>query len=264
MTPPKPVSPDEVLVIDTRTKATSVAKTTMSLINTTVALTDSLSGLATLGLSPTLRASLRVPTTQACSTSGSMTTDLNYAELSAGVLNISVSYDNCVEGPLTIDGILSLSGNIDLATFQVSNLTATLDNFSASMDGDTSTMNGTIEIPMATKTEISMILNARVEGRIDGKSVVFEYTDYSLVASGDSKEVNGTVLVDYTPDSCVDGTYVLETVNPLITNTSGAITGGSIKVNGQLYTFNANGTVSTTIDGETITISPDQEIEFCD
>ena len=256
--------PNETLVIDTSAKAMSVARTTMSLISTTVSLSNSLSGLATLGLSPSLRASLRVPTTQACSTSGTMTTDLNYAELQAGVLDISVSYNNCVEGPLTTDGTLSLTGNIDLATLQVSNLIATLDNFSASMDGDTSTMNGTIEIPMATKTELSMILNARVEGTVDGKPVVFEYTNYSLVASGDSMEINGTVLVNFTPDSCVDGTYVIETISPLTTNSSGAITGGSIKVNGQLYTFNANGTLSTTIDGKTITVEADQEIEFCD
>ncbi len=265
-TPSRPSSSDGEFTIDTQEKATSVAMTTMSLIGTTSSLTKGLSSLATLGLSaPSLQAKkLRAPTTQNCSGGGSMSTNLNYAELQSGVLNISVSYDNCVESSVTTDGTLSLSGNIDLATFQVSNLTATLDHFTVSVSGDVSMMNGTIEIPVATTTQISMILNATVEGTIDGKSVQFEYRNYALESSGNSMHMNGTIVVDYTPDSCVDGTYTIETISPITTNASGAITGGSLKVNGQLYTFNANGTVSTTINGETITIKPEeQEIEFC-
>ncbi len=261
VTPPSSSPSDGSLVIDTPEKAASVAMTTMTLIGTTSSLTQSLSSLTTLGLSAP---QLRTPTTQNCSNGGTVSTDLNYAELQAGVLDISVSYNSCVESFLTTDGILSLTGNIDLATFQVSNLTAVLNNFSASINGDTSTMNGTIEIPTATATELSMILNATVEGTIDGKSVYFEYSDYSLVSSGGNIKINGSILVDYTPDSCVDGTYVIKTISPIITNSAGTIIGGSIKVNEQLYTFNADGTLSTTVNGETIIIKPqEQEIEFC-
>jgi len=262
---PAPVEVPQSSDITTEQKAAGVAQTTVALIGTTSALTESLSALTSLtGAAPLRnRTTLRNATTKSCSSGGTMATDLDYNELAKGILNISVDYSNCQEGPLLQNGLLKLEGNIDLKSYAVSNLVATLTNFSVTLAGDTTTMTGVIDIPSASSSELSMVIDATVDGVIDGKKVQFEYHDYAVVVQGNSVEINGGFKVDYTPDSCVDGLYDIETITPLTLTDSGDIVSGSMRVNGQLYTFNADGTISTVVNGETIIIEPTDKIEMC-
>jgi hypothetical protein len=262
---PTPVAPTQDSGSTTPKQATNVVQTTMALIGTTSALTRSLGSLSTLAGAASLRSrsALRTATTKSCSNGGAMTTDIDYNELVAGVLDISVNYKNCQEGPLLQNGRLKLEGNIDLKSYSVSNLFATLDDFTVTVDGTSSSMTGTITIDSASAAELSMLIDATVESVVDGKSVQFEYKKYALVVKGHTIEINGGFSVDYTPDSCIDGSYTIETVTPLTLTDSGDIVSGSMKINTQLYTFHADGTVSTTINGETIIIDSSDELKMC-
>jgi hypothetical protein len=262
---PAPTELPQSSDITTSKKATSVAKTTMALIGTTSSVTGSLSALTSLTKAAHLRSNsaLRTATTQSCSGGGTMAMELNYNKMAKGILDIGVEYTNCHEGPLLQDGFLKLEGTIDLKSYAVSNLIATFSSFNVTLAGATTTINGVIDIPSASSSELNMIINASIDGTIDGHNVAFDYHDYAVVIKGNSVEINGGFKVDYTPDSCIDGDYNIKTITPLTITDNGDIVSGSMRVNTQLYTFNADGTLSTVVNGETIIIEPSDEIEMC-
>jgi hypothetical protein len=138
-------------------------------------------------------------------------------------------------------------------------------DFSTTSAEASTSFNGTITLSSATASgSMNLVLNATTTMTAEGITARFVYSNYTLNITEASSTVNGTVLVDYTPDSCSDGTYHIETVTPITTDGNANVTGGSIRVNGQLYTIHSNGTVTTVIGGETITIDQNYELEFCD
>jgi hypothetical protein len=78
----------------------------------------------------------------------------------------------------------------------------------------------------------------------------------SLSTGGSSVTIDGTYAIAAIP-SCMDGTYVISTVVgfPIITDSAGNTIGGKMNVNGVAMEFLPNGNVTTTIGGQTSTIT---------
>ncbi len=75
-----------------------------------------------------------------------------------------------------------------------------------------------------------------------------------ITNSGSSVSINGTYAIAAIP-ACMDGTYVITTASPIITDSTGMTTGGKMTVNGVDMLFNADGSVAATIGGQTQTIT---------
>lgn len=123
-------------------------------------------------------------------------------------------------------------------------------NFSLSMTESQSgtvtstsmTMNGAVSIDTFTGTTFSTVDTA--SGMTFQNLVLTDSFDSATLV--DTLTINGTYAIKTIP-SCLDGTFVITTQTAL--TTTGGVTTGEMTVNGVNMVFNADGTVTATING---------------
>lgn len=130
-------------------------------------------------------------------------------------------------------------------------------NFSLNMTENTSgtstttnmTLNGSVSMDTFSDTTFTTIDTA--SGMTFQNLALSDTYDSSTLV--DVLTVNGTYAIKTIP-ACMDGTFVISTQTALTTTGSG-VTTGEITVNGVDMIFNANGTVTATINGTPQTIT---------
>jgi hypothetical protein len=217
-------------------KSLAAASTFLSQ-STTTGLVDSLSSLQGITSGA---AQLRAIPLNSC-TSGS-------ASLDYSATSITIIFDQCATGTSTMNGTMSVAN----ATATTPSYTFT--NFTMVTPENTVFFNATI----TASTNLSGSTLVSYDVTITGEMTVTEgstvkrivFTNYHANSQGNATSVNGTIEIDNTPELCnSNGTYVVSTVTPITYDNSGNITGGAINIDGDVYTFHADGTVS--VNGET-------------
>ncbi|MBN2897072.1 MAG: hypothetical protein JXK05_14410 [Campylobacterales bacterium] len=192
------------------------------------------------GFASNLRAAQTIP----CQ-SGTM----NY-DITTGGPNIT--FNQCVNDGTTINGTMS-SSNFNASANGYSG-TYTFSNFTID-DTETHTfmnlsMQTNVQLSGTTLTSYDVTMNGRMEATEEGQMSRLTFTDYRAVMTNNSVSISGTFELYRDPEVCnANGTYTITTVTPITYNTNGEVTGGALNINGTVYTFNANQTV--TVNGQT-------------
>lgn len=105
------------------------------------------------------------------------------------------------------------------------------------------TMNGAVSMDTFTGTTFGTIATA--SGMTFRNLVLTDVFDSTTFT--DTLTINGTYAIKTVP-ACMDGTFVISTQTPLTTTANG-VTTGQMTVNGVVIVFNADGTVTATING---------------
>ena len=134
------------------------------------------------------------------------------------------------------------AGTSDKQSFGNFSLNMT-ESSSGSVATTTMTMNGSVSMDTFKDTTFTSIDTA--SGMTFQSLKLVEAVNSSTSATALS--IDGTFAIKTIP-SCNDGTFVISTQTP-ITTTSGGITTGQMTVNGVVMVFNADGSVTATING---------------
>lgn len=100
-------------------------------------------------------------------------------------------------------------------------------------------------------------INGSVNEAWGGNAVAVTYTNLNLTvvfaASYDDMSLSGSISINFTPDDCFEGTYVYVTNTPLRWDYNlGHYIAGQLVINGTTtITYNADGTVTVTVTGNT-------------
>ena len=192
-------------------------------------------------------------------TSGTLTanlTTISYAvggystKINESALNMTMSVSSYVKSTgvskLSINGTESsidyTSGTSDKQSFGNFSLDMTESATTTSM-----TLNGSVSMDTFKDTKFTTIDTA--SGMTFQTLALVETTNTSSTAL----TIDGTFAIKTIP-SCNDGTFTISTQSP-ITTTSGGVTTGQMTVNGVVMVFNADGTVTATINGTPQTIA---------
>ncbi len=162
----------------------------------------------------------QAPVTEDCSVSGTVT----YETIESGnTIEITVIFDNCVEGGTTTNGSLTI--NITGET----EFTIVFDNFSSTrrVDGNVVesfsadlTISGTVTLDVETgyPTGFTLTLDGSIEYTSDSNpsdSFSVTYTDFVITMSEDADNmvstINGTVA-----SPCLGGAVTFETITPIV------------------------------------------------
>jgi len=220
-------------------KSLAAASTFLSQ-STTASLVGSLSSLQNIASGS---AQLRAVALNTC-TSGS-------ASLDYSATSITITFNQCATGTSTVNGTM----NVVNATTTTPSYTFT--NFTMTTPENTVFFNATI----TAATNLSESALESYDMTITGEMTVTKgstvnrivFTNYHASAQSNATRVDGTIEIDNTPEVCnSNGTYVIETVTPITYDNSGNITGGALTINGDVYTFHADGTVS--VNAETYSL----------
>ncbi len=194
---------------------------------------------------PAAAAPRDLPPTVACEGGGNMTYSANE---SAGTVNIS--FDQCTMETETYNGEIDIkisggSPAAGTATVVIKHLTVT--------SGDETTL---LNLTLTVKNGIGTVQSYDIE--LTGTTEVTTsesveratYDHFHVVSSEGSTSIDGTISISSDPDACgISGTYAFQTLEPITYDRTGRITGGKLKINGDVYTFNADGTIS--VNGQT-------------
>ena len=172
-------------------------------------------------------------------------------------MNITTSFSQCKNtNDETIDGTIHAQG-------AENNLTIVFTNYSKTDLNGTKTVNLTAHMFKQSSTNT---ITREMDGTISNSTLSITFTDYVVIVDNTNNNVNinGTVSIAHTPASCADGTYVIETIQPLHEDpVTEEITSGQIKINNVLFTFQSNGNATATINGQEITIDTDNDEIVC-
>lgn len=205
--------------------------------STTTGILNSLSSLQTIA-SPS--AQLRVIPLNTC-TSGS-------ASLDYSATSIIIIFNQCVTSDSTMNGTMSV------ADAMTSTPSYTFTNFTIVTPENTVFLNATITASTTLSGSTIESYDVTMTGEMtvtEGSSVNrIIFTSYHANSHGNTTRIDGTIEIDNTPEVCnSNGTYVVSTITPITYDNSNNITGGAININGDVYTFHDDGTVS--VNGET-------------
>jgi hypothetical protein len=129
------------------------------------------------------------------------------------------------------------SGTSDKQSFGNFSLDMTESATSTSM-----TLNGSVSMDTFKDTKFTTVDTA--SGMTFQSLILVETTNTSSTAL----TINGTFAIKTIP-ACNDGTFAITTQSDITTNSLGATTGGQMTVNGVVMVFNADGSVTATING---------------
>jgi hypothetical protein len=124
-------------------------------------------------------------------------------------------------------------------------------NFSISMSDNTSattygsvnmTMDGSVTMDSYKDTTFTTVFES--SGMTFQKLILVETSS----ANSTSQTIDGTYAIQTIP-ACMDGTFVISTQKALTTINGSGVTTGQMTVNGVVMVFNADGTVTATING---------------
>ena len=211
-----------------------------------------------------------VATTQACTVSGTITTDVTTSGSNALVAGDSFQFtaNNCTERidsttTMVMNGSMSISivsGSYDpAATTYPKSITMRIvsNNFSIKSGTESETFNGdlTMSLTEDSATSATVTLSSSSLTSTIGTHTV-TLTDYSVQASesssGSTLSVKGTVQTNNTRLASTAVTYTITTITPLAVSSTGAMTAGAIKVAGSnsalLLTVTSSDTFSLQVD----------------
>lgn len=139
----------------------------------------------------------------------------------------------------SIDYTAGTSENLSFGNFSI--------NMTESTAGSATTVSMTLDgsVSMDTFSDTAFKTIDTASGMTFQNLAIVE--SVNSAASTSSLTINGTYAIKTIP-SCMDGTFVISTQNALTTNSSG-VTTGQMTVNGVVIVFNADGTVTATING---------------
>ena len=172
-----------------------------------------------------------VSETVACSEGGSITADGN--EVTGG----TVTYNECVESGVTIDGTMILTIDGSDYTVEFIDLRIQMNEYIAYYERATLEFN-----------ENSLDISMTITGYLTEGSNRVDYKDYSASITGDSLSLNGFVKTN-----CLDAWVEVKTIQPLAMPGSCpiageiSIAGNSSEIN---MVFNADESVDVTLNGE--------------
>lgn len=196
-----------------------------------------------------------------------------------GTLSLNLTTINYVYGGYTIKesesvenltmAVSSFDTTANTASFSINGYATSIDytaqtsdkqtfgSFSLSMSETTSgtlvttnmTMTGSVSMDTFNDTTFTSIDTG--SGMTFQNLVLVDAMDTST--NSNSLTINGTYAIKTIP-ACMDGTFIITTQTPLTTNSSG-VTTGQMTVNGIVMVFNADGTVTATINNAPVIIS---------
>ena len=211
-----------------------------------------------------------VATTQACTVSGTITTDVTTSGSNALVAGDSFQFtaNNCTERidsttTMVMNGSMSISivsGSYDpAATTYPKSITMRIvsNNFSIKSGTESETFNGDLTMSLTEDSATSATVklsSSSLTSTIGTHTVTL--TDYSVQASesssGSTLSVKGTVQTNNTRLASTAVTYTITTITPLAVSSTGAMTAGAIKVvgsnSGLLLTVTSSDTFSLQVD----------------
>lgn len=211
-----------------------------------------------------------VATTQACTVSGSITSDVTTSGGSALTAGDSFQFtaNNCTERidattTMVMNGSMTISivsGSYDpAATTYPKSITMRIvsSNFSITSGSESETFNGdlTMSLTESSATSASVTLSSTsLTSTIGSHSVTL--TNYSVketeTSTGSTLSVSGTVQTNNTRFASTAVTYTITTITPLAVSSTGSVTAGAIKVAGSgsalLLTVTSTDTFTLQVD----------------
>ena len=163
---------------------------------------------------------------------------------------MSVSFDECKMGTETSDGEIDISGLSGTQTGGA--VTYTLKRYMVTSADRTTLSNMTVIVKNGQGSLQSSDIEMTGKMEVETKTAVVRYMfeHFHVLLDGREVSIDGRFSISADPDSCgMSGTYDYETIEPLMTDRSGRIISGKLKINGDIYTFNADGTIS--VNGQT-------------
>ncbi len=178
-------------------------------------------------------------------------------ELQPPKYDIALTFNTCKDAGSQIDGSVHYTGTQNAMTIALTDLQATEDGGRTTLD------NFTIDANMS-QSQMRLVFNGtahHTEGghtqnwQMNGMKIDIDHLDNPP----QTMAINGTVSLTSDPAGCADGTYNVETVERVVIDaqTEDPVL-GKVKVNDVTYTFNGDGTATTTINGQPVTIDPDE------
>jgi len=159
---------------------------------------------------------------------------------------------------------MGISG-YSISDSSMNNSVITFTNFTMN-DGTTEsymnmTMNASTTVSGSGLSGYDITINGTMKKTESGASKEISFSNYHAQMSNNAASINGTITINNTPDICgSNGTYAISTTTPLTYDSSGEITGGTLVINGNTYTFNGDGTV--TVNGtDTVNI---EDLQACE
>ena len=172
--------------------------------------------------------------------------------------DIALTFNACKEDVGSqIDGSVHYTGTQNAMKITLTDLevkedgeTTTFDNFTINANMSESHMRLVFD-GTAHHTEDGQIRN----WQMNGMTIDVDHLDNPP----QTMAIDGTVSLTSNPAGCADGTYNIETVERVVLDaqTEDPVS-GKVKVNGVTYTFNSDGTATATINGQPVTIDPDE------
>ena len=140
----------------------------------------------------------------------------------------------------------------------------TLTDLEVKEDGETTTFdNFTINANMS-ESHMRLVFDGTAHHTEDGQTRNWQMNGMTIDVNHldnppQTMAIDGTVSLTSNPAGCADGTYNIETVERVVLDaqTEDPVS-GKVKVNGVTYTFNSDGTATATINGQPVTIDPDE------
>ena len=197
----------------------------------------------------------------------------DYTCPAGGSVHYNVQVDNALQPPkydigLTFnackeDAGSEINGSVHYAGTQNA-MTITLNNLVAKDGNDTTTFdNFTVEANL-TQSHMRLVFNGTAHDTQNGHTENWQMSGMTIDVDHldnppRTMAIDGTVSLTSNPAGCADGTYNVETVERVVfdAQTEDPVS-GKVKVNGVTYTFNSDGTATATINGQPVTIDPDE------
>lgn len=164
--------------------------------------------------------------------------------------DITQTYNNCNQYGVLMNGSQHVKGTNDGSTI---NLNMTMTDLLYQYDTSSSTMNMDVKYVSTNGTSLDMTMNGTASYNITSPildSGTAGYQNFRTVITSSGMTLNGEVSTTSTVNTCVNGTYKLETLETLTAGSSG-FTSGKMKINGATFDFNSDGTATVTFADNT-------------
>lgn len=107
------------------------------------------------------------------------------------------------------------------------------------------TIHAAVERSGDTLAAYSALINGLLEITLNEALQHYTFTEYRADFTGDALRLNGGVSIHNVPERCGgNGDYAISTTRPITLDDSGRITGGELVVNGSVFTYHGDGSVT--------------------
>ena len=212
-------------------------------------------------LAPSRKAPSLAPVneTYECTEGGSITLSGDTADTETDSMNVTYTYESCVELGSTTNGIMKMVGTQYDYVWSLTNFSMVDPEGSFVMNLSEKVTTNSIYDPLTVTMDGTMdyVINSPQNSGHVG------YQNFKVVIqeSATRGSIDGDMSVTSSAYSCIDGRYNFETVETLTFESNGSISGGVMKINDVSFQFNGDSTATVTFsDGTTTTVDQDTEI----